>query len=344
MSTADQLLFGYDDGHRLLTGSRELAADTLVALLGATDAAMSADSAPLVTGLALRATDEYAFCVTWCAPEVPRAGAVWGHALLFDAGELGDAGRSEALLALPRRPSAQEPDLSRYETPLELNSGARGDVQAHLAPHPHDRVLVEQIVGAAYGADGDGIVVHQDLGAAARALLALWRAQWPELRSVFSFRTREVVRREPSEFDLTVAAKVRGPDECAPAPSSAPVPPWITALADDVLADGHTPLREFLSAYGPAEPTDCDSVRRLAQLWVRVTAGDELLVRAYIERHWPERRDGAALKQSLFGNAENRWWRLDERTRVRTLLRGANGAWDLDELELHHRARALAIE
>ena len=344
MSTAHQLLFGYDDGHRLLAGSRELPPDTLVALLGATDAAMSADSAPLVTGLALRATEEYAFCVTWSAPEVPRAGAVWGHALLFDAATLDDRGRSEAVLAMPRRPAAHQPDLSYYATPLELGSGARGDVQAHLAPHPHDRELLEQIVAAAYGADSDGIVVHEDLGAAARALLALWRAQWPALRAAFSFRTREIVRREPSEFDLTVAAKVRGPEECPPVPSSAAPSAWINALTDDLLADGRTPLRDFLWAYGPGEPVDRHRVRLLAKLWVRVAAGEELRVRAYIERHWPGPRDGAALKQSLFGSAENRWWRLDERTRVRTLLRGADGAWDLDELELHDRARALAIE
>ena len=344
MSTAHQLLFGYDDGHRLLAGSRELAADTLVSLLGATDAAMSADSVPLVTGLALRASGEYAYCVTWSAPEVPRAGAVWAHALVFDAAALGDAGCSEALLALPRRPSARQLELSYYKQPLALDAGARDDVQAHLAPHPHERDLLERIVGAAYGADSDGIVVHQDLGAAARALLALWRAQWPQLRSVFSFRTRELVRREPSEFDLTVAAKVRGPEECPPARSTVAPSTWITALTDDLLANGRTPLGDFLWTFGPAEPPDRHRVRLLAKLWLRVAAGEELRVRAYVERHWPHPSDGAALKQSLFGSAENRWWRLDERTRVRTLLHGANGAWDLDELELHHRARALAIE
>jgi hypothetical protein len=344
VSSDHQLLFGYDDGHRLLAGSRELAADTLVALLGATDAAMSADSAPLVTGLALPASDEYVFCVTWSAPEVPRKGAVWGHALIFDAAALADAGHSEALLALPRRPSAQQLDLSYYRAPLQLDSPARGDVQAHLAPHQHDRELLEQIVGAAYRADSDGILVHQDLGAAARALLALWRGQWPALRSVFSFRTRETVRRGPSEFDLTVAAKVRGPEEAPPAPSSAAPSAWIEALTDDLLADGATPLRDFLWAFGPAEPPDHHGLRLLAKLWVRVAAGDELRVRTYIERHWPQPSDGAALKQSLFGGAENRWWRLDERTRVRTLLHGANSAWDLDELELRHRARALALE
>jgi len=315
-----------------------------MALLGATDAAMSADSAPLVTGVPLRASDEYAFCVTWSAPEVPRAGAVWAHALIFDAAELGDARRSQALLALPRRPSAQQPDLSHYATAIELDAGAGGDVQAHLAPHPHDRELLGRMLAEAYGSQGDGILVHQDLGAAARALLALWRAQWPALRAGFSFRTREVVRRERSDFDLTIAAKVRGLDECPPAPSTGPTRPWIAALTDDLLAGEQTPLRSFLWAFGPGEPPDRHRVRRLTKLWLRVAAGDPLRTRTYIERHWPQSDSGAALKQSLFGSADNRWWRIDERTRVRTLLHAANGAWDLDELELKHRARALAIE
>jgi len=38
---AHQFLFGYDDGHRLLAGSRDLPHATAVALLSATDAAMA---------------------------------------------------------------------------------------------------------------------------------------------------------------------------------------------------------------------------------------------------------------------------------------------------------------
>ena len=38
MSEIDQLVFGYDEGHRLLAGSRSLSPGSLTQLLGATDA------------------------------------------------------------------------------------------------------------------------------------------------------------------------------------------------------------------------------------------------------------------------------------------------------------------
>jgi hypothetical protein len=341
MSVAHQLLFGYDDGHRLLSGSRELRPDALARLLGATDAATNADSGPLVTGLAL-ADDEYALCVTWSAPEAPRPGAVWGHALIVETSAVRDTVACEALTHLPRRPSADVADLAQYATPLRLDHAPPEDNPAQ-ALEPRDRELLERLVAAAYGPRSEGIVVHGDLGAAAMALLVLWRAQWPQLRERFSFRTRAVVRREPSDFNLTVAAKLRDLDEDRLLSPSAPAPAWVRALADDLLSDGQGPLREFLWTFGPAEPAEPRSVRRLTKLWLRVAAADVARARAQLERHWSRPRDGAALKHALFGSGDDRWWQLDERTRVRTLMGAVQPAWDLRELELEARARALAM-
>ena len=339
MSGAHQLLFGYSDGHRLLSGSRDVDAETLLRLLGATDAPAEAGSAPLITGLPLPGQHDYAFCVSWNAPEARRRGAVWGHALLVDVRRLQDPEACAALLQLPRRPPADGPDLAAYATPLELD-GARGD-SVGLTPQPRDRELLARIAFAAYGSTSDGIVVEEDLGAAARGVLALWRAQWPQLRAGYSFRTRAVVRREDSSFDLTVAAKVRGLDEGAV--TSADTPGWARAIADDLLSERPTSLREFLWVHGPPEPANRHSVRHLTKVWLRVAAADPVGVRTQLERYWPSADDGSRLKRSLFGNAENRWWQLDERARVRTLLDGDPQAWDGDDLELEHRARALAL-
>ena len=341
MSTAAQFLFGYDDGHRLLASSRELDPETLLRLQGATDAALSSDCPPLVTGVALPKAGEYAFCVTWPAPEVPRAGAVWGHVLMVGAGEL-DVAHAEALLTLPRRPASREPDLSPYADALDLEAPDR-EVLAQLAPREPDRVLLERVVAATYGSREPAICVHDDLGAATRAVLALWGGQWPALRAEFSFRTRQEVRDEASSFDVTVAAKVRGDGDYPPAADPERTPAWIAALAEDLLSGGGTPLREFLWTFGPGGSPDRPAVRRLAKLWVRVAAAEPLRVRAYLERHWPDPSDGAELKFALFGSAQNRWWRLDERVRVRTLLDGSGDAWDSEALELRHRARALGI-
>jgi hypothetical protein len=337
---ADQFLFGYDDGHRLLAGSRELPSAILVRMLGATDAAMAPESAPLVTGLALPETQEYAFCVTWSAAEAPRPGAVWSHALIVGEALLREPRVLEALLGLPQRPAVDAPDLARrYTSPLSLDASAPA-TPGYLAAERPDRALLESLVSTAYRPHGDGIVVHRDLDSAARSLLALWSAQWPQLRAGFSFRTREIVRRGASPFNLTVSRKVRGLHSDASASPSTRTPAWVSAVVEDAASPGPTPLREFLWAFGPQEPPDPRRLSRLAALWLRVAADDASQAQADLERYWPRPRSGAALKQALFGRGNNDWWQLDEATRVSALLQTIKPAWDFDQLELAERMPA----
>ena len=340
MRAADQFLFGYDDGHRLLAGSRELPPAVSVRMLDATDAAMALDSAPLVTGLALRETEEFAFCVTWSAPEAPRPGAVWAHALIVSEAQLCDPRAFDVLLGLPCRPSAEAADLGSYTAPLPLDAAAPGR-RTYLPQEPLDLDLLERLVSTAYSPTGDGILAHKDLGAAAKALLALWGAQWPQLRARFSFRTREVVRRGTSDFDLTVTGRIRGLDGDVPAPPQTRTQDWVHAVVEDAAALTQTPLREFLWAFGPQEPRDPRRLRRLAALWLHVAAEDGPRARAHLERFWPRPRSGAALKQALFGRENNDWWWLDERTRVTNLLQATKPAWDFDQLELADRILAV---
>jgi hypothetical protein len=338
VSSAHQFLFGYNNGHSLLTGSRELRSATLVRLLGATDAAMAPGSGPLVTGLALEETGEFAFCVTWTAPEALRPGAVWAHALVVGEAQLRDPRACDVLVGLPRRPSADASDLDTYGAPLPLDGAPASP--SYLPPAHLDLELLENLISTAYSPT-DGIVVHQNLAAGAKALLLLWRAQWPELRAGFSFRTRELARRGASDFDLTVTGKIRGLDGYLPAPARSAAPAWVKAVVDDAASPTQTRLREFLWAFGPQEPRDLRRLRRLGALWVSVAAEDAPRARAQLERYWPRPRSGAALKKALFGRENIDWWRLDEATRVCTLLQATKPAWDLDELELADRARAL---
>ncbi len=193
MRTADQFLFGYHDGHRLLCGSRALSSDTAVALLGATDPALGEDGAPLVTGLALTEAREFALCVSWSAPEIPRPGAVWAHALIVEEATLSAPHALDVLLGLPRRPAGDGRDLDSYRTPIALD-GVAPAAASYLPPQPVDRELVGRLVRAAYDPAVDRTVAEAELPAAATGLVALWRAQWPQMRARFSFRTRDSVR------------------------------------------------------------------------------------------------------------------------------------------------------
>jgi hypothetical protein len=302
---ADQFLFGYDDGHRLLAGSRELAGPTALALLEATDAAMAQDDGPLVTGLALRERGEYAFCVTWSAPEAPRPGAVWAHALIVDAGELDDPAL-DVLIGLPRCPAPGAGDFSEYLRPLELE-GVVPAAPGYLPAGALDRDLLERLALHAYGRADDPIVVHDGLADAANVLLALWRAQWPALRAAFSFRTREIVREGPSEFNLTVARRVRGKRTDA-LPGALSVPAWLKQVAEDAAAAAPKPLRDWLSTFGPLEPPEPGRLAALAALWPAVVARDAVAARRRLERDWPAEHAGTMLKQVLFAPENDDWW------------------------------------
>ncbi len=136
---------------------------------------MSAESAPLVTGVA-PVRQRRVRLRHVAGAEVPRAGAVWGHVLIVDAEELEHPDRFAALLALPRRPGLAEPDLSNYAAPLKLES-RNAQLQAQLAPRPQDRALLEQVVLASYASSEPAVCVHSDPGAATRAVLAVWGGQ-----------------------------------------------------------------------------------------------------------------------------------------------------------------------
>jgi hypothetical protein len=216
---------------------------------------------------------------------------------------------------------------------------------SYLPPGPVDLALLETLVARAYSPGSGSVLRHGDLPAAAAALLVLWRAQWPQLRARFAFRTREVARTHPSPYVLTVTAKLRdshaSEDGAVAELSGAGAPAWVKAVVADAASGPVTPLRRFLWTFGPQESTDLRRLRRLAALWVRVDAGDAAGARTLLERFWPRPRSGAALKRALFGAGECIWWDLDERTRVATLLAAARPAWDLDELNLAARTHAL---
>jgi hypothetical protein len=302
---ADQFLFGYDDGHRLLTGSRELEPDTAAALLRASDAAMVEGSQPLVTGLALLPREQYAFCVTWSANELPRPGAVWAHALIVDAQALSDARAVEVLTGLPRRPAGGRAGFAGYRETIALDTPPPA-APSYLPPGPPDPSLLERLARAAYGSESERTVAHDALADAAKAAIALWRAQWGSLRARFCFRTREIVRGGASEFDLTVTRRIR--DHGSPSEQPATAEPWLAGIAADAGASAPTPLRDWLLAFGPFEPSEPRRLAALAALWPLVVARDGQATRAQLARDWPGALDGAQLKQVLFAPENDDWW------------------------------------
>ncbi|HLW96212.1 MAG TPA: hypothetical protein VKS25_12615 [Solirubrobacteraceae bacterium] len=339
MSRADQFVFGYDEGHRLLIASREVPRAVLVQLLVATDAVMSPDCPPLITGLPLPDTAEFALAITWPDPRAARAGAVCSHVLLLDAAALAVPGTVEALVRLARNPAGAS--LEEFVGPLRLDGGVSAVQPGLLSGRGPKVEVLESFLEVACRSDGPGVVIHAALDDAARAMIVIWSALWPALRSRFSFRTRELVTAEQTDFALTAALRLSG-GSAAGTRTERPPPAWVEELARVVNSPVQGRLAAFLAEFGPAEVPVPLRLRRLAELWTAVAAADVEAARDQIEAHWPDPESGAALKQALFGGRAREWWPVAERDRVAALLGTRHPTWDLIELDLTGRVRALA--
>jgi len=172
-------------------------------------------------------------------------------------------------------------------------------------------------------------------------MIVIWSALWPALRSRFSFRTRELVTAEQTDFALTAALRLSG-GSAAGTRTERPPPAWVEELARVVNSPVQGRLAAFLAEFGPAEVPVPLRLRRLAELWTAVAAADVEAARDQIEAHWPDPESGAALKQALFGGRAREWWPVAERDRVAALLGTRHPTWDLIELDLTGRVRALA--
>src|SRR4051812_33811324 len=107
--TLDQCLFGYDDGHRLLATSVSLPPSAATQLLLASDLAPGVSGSEVVeywTGIPLIDANCYALLRTWSAPEIPRPGCVWSHAVLLPFSDLPRFVDLAVLKSLFARPGA----------------------------------------------------------------------------------------------------------------------------------------------------------------------------------------------------------------------------------------------
>ena len=323
LEAIDQLVFGYEEGHRLLGGSTRIPATALASLLGATDAPIESSRDRLVTGFPLDAIGRYALCFTWNAPELPRPGAVWSHVLLVEPKHFEWQATVGLLRNLARRPESR--GLEHYNVQLSLGSG-RGTIGDPSLS------LVEAIAAAVYG-EGGPVVVHQNFAESERALFAIWEAQWPELRSRFDFRIRESAR-VSSSSGVVVARRVRGMMRYGKLPQRTA---WMALLADSIVRQPRSPLYRFLEAFGPTDSPEAGTVGWLTRLFCDVESEQCTAVRDLLERRYSDRRGGRELKEQLFGKLEPSWWSVSEISRLGAILGASFDAWDLEALALERR-------
>ncbi len=280
----NQLLHGYDEGHRLLAGSVKpegYSAKTLLALSDLSGQGLDSSSDGYITGYPLSEMNKYALSKTWLATEMPRPGCVWTHTLLIDFSDLAVINRY-MISELFRRPSIDE-DVLAYNKALTADTG----MMAAPVPVPFSHLgFMIAVIEALYGSPSDSIFVPtQSNFNLEEVVLALWLQQWPRLMRNFRFCTwASSDRSRPGErFDLQVVPqnksfrdnrrrenkdhwvdiKILTSNELASV-----FEPWARSCALDAISENReSAFQKFLWRYGAEVESGRAAFKPLALIW-----------------------------------------------------------------------------
>lgn len=239
----------------MLGGSRELPSASARRILVQSDLSGAIPPKGFETYLTAYPVPEisaYAFARTWYAPEMSRPGCVWTHTLLINNADLPLIDDLRPFLSLFRRPNRDA--YSDYSKPVECSSN-----ETKLTP-----IAVTEGVNflrAFYGTPHVPIVMADTRPAEFESLfLAIWAQVWPAARSELTISSgslsarkldgepfdlqitpprlaREVVRSSGARFiDLSTSSGLQAPREA-----------WIKTVFEDLLSDGGTGFRGFLT-------------------------------------------------------------------------------------------------
>ncbi|QWT40908.1 hypothetical protein [Dickeya dadantii] len=242
----DQCLFGYDDGHRLLASSLPLGAETslLTELSDLAPGTVFGRSEGYWTGLPVPTIGRYVLMRTWPAPEMPRPGCVWTHALLIEPSLLESISDLSALQNVVTRPD-KSLNADRYRKPIDV------DLSKYCqTDFVTDDAIVQKIIASLYETDSTTVEITSP-GELDVPLFAVWSQQWPRLRRNFRFQTAASRGSRYSgtvRFDVTAILS----QEKIPTLQSSIVPSfsWLSVAVQDAQKGSNGSLRSFLWCYG----------------------------------------------------------------------------------------------
>lgn len=301
-----QCLFGYDDGHKLLASSTRLDAEDQAFLLQQSDLIPGLDrhaGETYLTGIPLPSTKVYAFMRTWLAPEMPRPGCVWTHALLIDFSDLSRIPDLHSLSSLFVRPSSGK--RKEFGAPLVVRNGTRHSHVAGL--RRTTTVSCLNALQAAYGSAMQGIVFG-DTDEYEDVFLALWSQQWPGLRRVFSFSTATVrlsAAASRSKFSIRIGSRRDMPQSADKVDSQEALEPWSLQVIEDLYVESGGELRRFLWRYGADISRPREGFTLLTRLYASTRglthfpSGGLARLLSVVAEELPKTSDGKLLKEDL---------------------------------------------
>lgn len=258
----DQCLFGYDDGHRLLASSLSLGEETslLTELSDLAPGTVFGKSEGYWTGLPVASLGCYVLMRTWAAPEMPRPGCVWTHALLIKPTLLESLSDLSFLQSLVTKPKTLF-DWKTYREPLDVQLPD----DYPLGKVVND-VIVRNLLLSLYET-GNTTVEIASPGELDIPLFAVWSQQWPRLRRNFRFQTaasRSVRTNGSIRFDIMA---LLAPSEDKLSNKAVADPHWLSSATHDIQEGNKSSLRSFLWSYGRDVRRQRGSFRPLVEIY-----------------------------------------------------------------------------
>jgi hypothetical protein len=260
----DQVLHGYDRGHRALAGSMPLDEYTQATMLVLSDLLTITDLAEgdsYVTGYPIRSSNRYVLARTWSAGPKYRPGSVWTHSLVLDYSSLTLLADLTVLLSLFREPQPKH-GFATYDKKLRLNTNECGTENVENGPRA--AMALVQLYGETAVRNVVVPSVSEDVDAA--LAFGLWRQMWPALRREFAFMSS--CGTLPSELNAAVKLSFsHSGSESLALRTKGSLSVGQNELLDDLPQPGPTKLRAFLSRYVIESQTPRRTVVRLAALY-----------------------------------------------------------------------------
>lgn len=302
-----QCLFGYEDGHRLLESSLKInneAESTLLRLSDLAPGISELQNKSYWTGIPLPSINQYALLRTWSAPEMPRPGCVWTHALLIG---FADIARFVDLAILKKYLVKPEIELKyeKYSQPILIDTKIISSSESSFSyPLSNDNLL--EVIRAVYKSTKQSYLFAEN-NEFDTAIFRVWSQQWPRLRRSFSFRTTGSLYEKPTigvHFDLRVLPQSDNytlvEEKFQPSEPNS----WEAATIKDILNPKQTEFRRFLWRYGSDIHKGRERFSFLADLYV-TTLRNPLDTKKHatillkVAEALPDLEDGKVLKSDL---------------------------------------------
>jgi hypothetical protein len=347
----DQALFGYRDGHRLLSATADLSSADRRLLVRETDnpdAGRTRSWESLLSGYPLP-SGRYALSMTWPAWEMPRPGCVWTHTLLLDEHALSTT-QPTSLLALFCRPNGPEPALDDFAQPLDTATKSIASARPLGGPAYEWACALTWAFFDPPIRPVRATRVELEDPDRHRVLLTVWAAAWPTLRGHVSFidapRTPRRLGDDAFDLQLHQAIRVGKPEDDARVLSGIPKakpPSWaLDLVTESTKPDG---LTVFLAAYGSDLGADRGVLPAVVEIYTasvapRPGAGVAQSLADRLGSAFPDPASALRLKKELLG-AARRGMPVTETDRLTALVNTREfAAFDSEDLEIGPRALA----